>query len=105
VFVAEVDGRVIGFVSAEQADLDDLADGTGQVGAIYLLEAFAGHGIGLALMDAALAFLSSIGCPEAVLWVLAPNSRARRFYEEHGWHVEPRTKEERPGGVILREVR
>jgi ribosomal protein S18 acetylase RimI-like enzyme len=38
-------------------------------------------------MHAAVEQLSADGYPEAVLWVLEDNPRARRFYEREGWQA------------------
>jgi len=42
-------------------------------------------GTGRSLMSCAVATLSEAGYQQAVLWVLAANDRARRFYEKAGW--------------------
>jgi ribosomal protein S18 acetylase RimI-like enzyme len=44
-----------------------------------------GRGIGRALMADALETLAARGWRHAVLWVLADNAHARRFYERGGW--------------------
>ena len=40
----------------------------------------------------------------AMLWVLADNPRARRFYEREGWHVEG-TRTDAVRGVEVDEAR
>ncbi|HTU72949.1 MAG TPA: GNAT family N-acetyltransferase [Trebonia sp.] len=67
------------------------AGSAGQVGevyAIYLDPACWSRGAGRALMDAAVAWLAAAGYERAVLWVLADNARARRFYEIAGWRPD-----------------
>jgi ribosomal protein S18 acetylase RimI-like enzyme len=53
--------------------------------AIYVVPAWWAAGAGRALMDTALAALRADGYLRAVLWVLADNTRARRFYQRAGF--------------------
>jgi nicotinamidase-related amidase/N-acetylglutamate synthase-like GNAT family acetyltransferase len=75
-WVAERDGRVIGF-----------AVGNGQTGNIWALfvdPAEAASGAGRALHDAMLAWLHTLGLPR--LWLTTqPGTRADRFYARAGW--------------------
>ena len=57
----------------------------GEVYAIYVISAWWSAGAGRALMGAALAALRADGYLRAVLWVLADNARARRFYDRAGF--------------------
>jgi ribosomal protein S18 acetylase RimI-like enzyme len=83
-FVAEQDGRVVGFVSAGSCpDLEH----TGELFAIYVVPGSWSTGAGLALMHAAVEWLAE-RWDEAVLWVATENPRARRFYERYGWVVD-----------------
>jgi GNAT superfamily N-acetyltransferase len=52
---------------------------------LYTLASEWGRGTGPALMHAALTSLRQHSYLEAVLWVLAENARARRFYERCGF--------------------
>jgi GNAT superfamily N-acetyltransferase len=90
--VAEVDGRVVGFVltcpyrTAIEAPAHWPHDpDAGEVAALYVDPAVHGRGVGRALMDRALADLRAAGHPVAHLWVLTGNARARRFYEAAGF--------------------
>jgi GNAT superfamily N-acetyltransferase len=51
-----------------------------------------GSGLAATLHDEAVAALSQLGCPEARLWVLEENARARRFYERRGWRENGETR-------------
>jgi GNAT superfamily N-acetyltransferase len=62
-----------------------LAGQTGEVYALYVLPDWWSTGTGRALMAAALRALSQARYQQAVLWVLAGNARARRFYERAGF--------------------
>lgn len=78
-----VDGeRVVGFASAGPArDEEDVAE----LYAIYVLPEAWGGGAGRQLMDAVVGWFLAEEYTTAMLWVLADNPRARRFYERTGW--------------------
>jgi GNAT superfamily N-acetyltransferase len=95
VFVADDDGRVVGFVSVGECELY----------AIYALPEAWGSGAGPGLMRAALEQLRGDGCGDAILWVLEDNPRARRFYEREGWELDGGRKEDDFLGVRVAEVR
>ena len=101
-FVAEEDGRIVGFAAVGRAE--DEAEEVGQLHAIYVDSAYWGTGAGAALMDAAVQRLRTTGFEHAILWVLEDNPRARRFYERHGWTLDGRRRE-RIGDVEVDEVR
>ncbi len=63
----------------------DGADETGEIVAIYLHPDVWDRGYGWALMEHSVAELREHGFRRAVLWVLATNDRARRFYETAAW--------------------
>jgi ribosomal protein S18 acetylase RimI-like enzyme len=96
--------RVVGFVTfGPQEPLGDPA-----VGELYAIYVDPGHwdsGYGRALFTAAERGLRDVGYAEAVLWVLATNARARRFYEIAGWAADGGTKVDHRGDLELREVR
>lgn len=106
-FVAEVAGRVVGFASCGSGVERDIPPDTGELSSMYLLEEAAGRGIGAALMSRVLQDLRDRGFARAVLWVLATNDRARRFYEAMGWKHDGATKSDTHPfeEVELREVR
>ncbi len=87
--VARHDERVIGWVSFGAArDQGALAD-VGEVWAIYLDPPHVATGAGRALWLAARQRLVERGFRSAILWVLAGNARAIRFYERAGFSLEP----------------
>ena len=101
VLVAEVDGAVAGHASVGAANLE----AAGEVYAIYADPAHWDKGVGRALMRRALELLGERGFTEAVLWVLADNPRARRFYEAGGWRLDGARRRGRHLGVGTEEVR
>lgn len=104
--VAEVEDKVVGFVSLFPSRDDD-QDPTlvGEVTSIYTVPEAWGRGIGRALMQAAIGRLTDAGYAAATLWVLDTNTRARRFYEAGSWRPDGATKCEDRGQFLLQEVR
>jgi GNAT superfamily N-acetyltransferase len=64
-----------------------------------------GGGIGRALMVSALASLATLGAARAVLWVLAGNAPARRFYERGGWRGDGAERTAPIGAALTRQLR
>jgi ribosomal protein S18 acetylase RimI-like enzyme len=85
VFVAEEEGRVIGFASFGPSRDADAGPEVGEIPAIYVDPSVVGAGVGRALLDAAIEALREAGYRRATLWVLEANAHARRFYERAGW--------------------
>lgn len=85
VFVAEDGAGAVGFVSAGPSRDDAAPANTGEIGALYVLRAHTGAGVGAALMRAGEDALRTGGFERATLWVLWANTVARGFYEHRGW--------------------
>lgn len=81
VFVAEVDGAVVGFVTAGPARRAGL--GTGEVETLYVLDDWRDRGLGRRLMGAAAAELAAQGHESLHVWVLRDNP-GRWFYARLG---------------------
>lgn len=92
-WVAEIDGRVVGYVSLGPTRDADAPPGTGEVYAINIEPAAQGRGIGSLLLPHAVERLSERGFRELTLWTLEHNAAGRRFYERHGWEPDGATKE------------
>lgn len=79
------DGGVIqGFATTAPSRDGDLPE-HGELCALYVDPEHWGRGIGLALVSAARARLFERGFRRAILWVLAGNTRAMRFYQADRW--------------------
>lgn len=100
VWVAETRGRVVGFASVGPSWTEE---GAGELYAIYVLPDAWGSGAARELMAAARAWFATEGYATAMLWVLADNPRARRFYEREGWRAE-RTRIDAVSGVEIEEA-
>jgi GNAT superfamily N-acetyltransferase len=103
-WVAERDGRAIGFAHTGPSRDPDPPTDTAEVYAIYLDPDVVGTGVGRALFGRAIDDLRLRGYQAATLWVLASNARARRFYEAAGWQLDGATKTEDLRGFPLVEV-
>lgn len=75
----------------------------GEIVAIYTLSEYWGKGVGMMLMDTALAGLKRQGYDRVMLWAFEANSRARRFYEKYGFIFDGTYKES--GFTNAKEVR
>ncbi len=87
-----------------QAGRDDPTGRMGEIGVFYFLPAFWGSGAAAPAMAFALDHLRQRGFDTAILWVLAGNARARRFYEKCGFVSDGAAKAIHLG-VDLAEVR
>jgi GNAT superfamily N-acetyltransferase len=105
-FVAESDGRVIGFSGAGGADpAERLGEGVAELHTIYIDASYYDQGVGRRLMQAALDYLRGEGFSEVVLWVIEGNERARRFYEAGGWAPDGGTGSDCWGASNVARVR
>ena len=105
-WVAVLDGRIVGFVSAGPTrDADDHRGQVGEVYAIYLVPTAWGRGLGGELLRVAEDDLCDRGYRAATIWVLAGNTRARRFYAQCGYDADGGAQDERVGPAVLPSVR
>jgi GNAT superfamily N-acetyltransferase len=100
-FVAEEDGRILGFAVA-YGNQDGLGPEVGELGAIYVNPDYWGLGIGTALIGEVEGLLAKFGHNRAILWTLGHNERTRRFYENRGWRFDGATKPHRTGAELVR---
>lgn len=96
--------RIVGFATTGPARDED-ARGAGALMALYVDPDSWGLGVGRALLRAGRLRLAREGCVEAVLWVLARNDRARRFYEADGWAADGSSRTEEVWGATADMVR
>ena len=84
-WVAEQDGRMIGFAGVGDGREQDLWQ-LHELYSIYVIAEAHGTGVGQALLDAAL------GDVPAYLWVAEENPRAQSFYRRNGFEPDGATK-------------
>ncbi len=103
-FVAEREGRVVGFCHVATPSRDADADpATAELTSIYVAPEDWRGGAGGALLGAAIDHLRACQWQELTLWVLAPNDRARSFYSALAFGPDGAEKTHEPSGQ--REVR
>jgi ribosomal protein S18 acetylase RimI-like enzyme len=98
--VAVDGGRLAGFTYLGPSE----EDGVAELSAIHADPAYVGRGVGRAMMIDALEALARYG-DRAVLWVLADNARARRFYERGGWVADGQSRVEPIGDEPVTQLR
>jgi ribosomal protein S18 acetylase RimI-like enzyme len=106
VHVAELDGKVAGFVGFDRSRDPKTPSTTGEIWALYVKPEHWGQGLGVALWDAARDGLEEEGCTVVTLWVPLRNERALRFCDLAGFKREMKTaKTTVIGGVKIEEIR
>lgn len=103
--VAEEDGAVVGWAALGPSREDDREPRDGELLALYADPDRLGTGIGRALMRHILAAARERSFRRLVLWVIADNARARRFYERSGFAPDGATADWSVNGVRVPEVR
>ncbi len=101
--VAEIDGRIVGFVAAGRSRGGSPPGYPGEVHALYVHPERQGRGIGRTLLRAAAAGLVARGLVPIVIWTLFDNPRSRGFYAARGGTVIAE-KNEQFDGSLLHEV-
>jgi len=102
--VAIEEGIIQGFATTAPTREPDLPN-HGELYALYVDPERWGHGVGLALITAARDRLHTLGFRHAVLWVMAGNARADRFYQIDGWVPDGLRKTDSIWGVTVDELR
>ena len=102
--VAVVDDTLVGFATTGRSRDADLAH-AGELLALYVDPPRWRAGVGRELLVEARRALRIAGHSEALLWVLAGNEPAIRFYRADGWWSDGTTREEDPWGVTAQVIR
>ncbi|WFE24966.1 GNAT family N-acetyltransferase [Solwaraspora sp. WMMD791] len=101
--VAERDSELAGFTYVGPHSDGD--PDTGELYAIHVAPPHQGTGIGAALLRDALDTMRGHRYDRAVLWVLAENRPARRFYEHSGWRPDGQRRDSWIGPVLTPQLR
>lgn len=102
--VAVEGGAIVGFATVAPVR-HAVARVSGELWALYVDPQWWGRDIGRALIERARNRLREVGFHEAVLWVLAGNTRAQRFYRRDGWLDEGVRRTRSMRGVTIDEIR
>ncbi|MFD4918118.1 GNAT family N-acetyltransferase [Streptomyces virginiae] len=93
-------GGVVGW-----ACLGPSSTAVGELHALYVQPSLIGTGIGRSLLRAVHGIAAAQGFGSVLLWVLADNARARRFYERAGYAADGAVQADDYDGVSVTEVR
>ena len=104
-WVAEAEGRAVGFVSCGMSRDDDASSSTGEIYALYVCPGYWRMGTGRLLVEHAYRDLRAHGFLSATAWVLAADHSARAFFERLGWRLDGRTRTDTMADAGLEEVR
>jgi GNAT superfamily N-acetyltransferase len=102
--VAVDNDEIVGFATtmpSRDADLPDF----GELCALYVMPEHWRTGVGSALSAAARTALIKIGFSDALLWVMAGNERAERFYRRDGWTADGLERTDTVWNVSVNELR
>lgn len=102
--VATEDGLIRGFATSAPSRDVELAD-FGELCALYVDPDLWGRGIGAALVSASRDRLRAQGFTNALLWVLAGNVRAERFYSIDKWEHDGTRRTDSIWDVTVEELR
>jgi GNAT superfamily N-acetyltransferase len=103
VYLAEQESSIIGFGACGAQRTENLREKgyDGEFGAIYVLRAFQGQGIGGCLLGKMSLDLLARGFSAAALWVLRDNPTARRFYDRRAGKIIAEREDIRDGAVLV----
>lgn len=104
-FVAEEEGKILGFASAGPRKDKKMPSELGELWAIYVDPDNTGKGAGSLLLKTSLDYLRGLKFTKAILWVLTSNRKTRDWYESKGWKVEGTTTVDVRDGFELHETR
>lgn len=102
--VAADNGVIQGFATAAPSRDTDLPS-HGELYALYVDPEHWNQGVGVALITAARDHLAKSGFQQALLWVLAGNTRAELFYSRNGWTTDGNQRTDTLWGITVEEVR
>ena len=103
--VAERAGEVVGWACHGPYRDGEVRTADAELYAIYVDPAHYGDGIGQSLLDESVRRCTAARHPRMLLWVLKDNARARRFYEQAGFHADGTEEPYEVAGVPVPEVR
>ncbi|WP_307847644.1 GNAT family N-acetyltransferase [Streptomyces sp. F63] len=103
--VAEADGAVVGWAALGPSKEENRNPQDGELLALYAAPDRLGTGVGKALMQQTLVAARERSFHRLVLWVIAANTRARRFYERGGFVLDGCSADWSVNGTVVPEVR
>jgi GNAT superfamily N-acetyltransferase len=101
--IATENEAIYGFVTSMPAR-EPAMQGAAEIAALYIDPDHWANGIGQTLMKSACKYMVETGYKQAYLWLLAGNTRAERFYTQHGWQTDGTQKTAALWGVTVHEI-
>lgn len=106
VMVATQGTEIVGFVGFDRSRDPKSKNTTGELWALYVDPDHVGHGVGLALWDAAREGLQDEDCTDVTVWVPLASARALAFFDAAGFKREMNTARTVPMGTVrVEEIR
>lgn len=103
-YIAEIDGEPVGCVIFGRAREESHAI-WGEIVSLYVLPQHIGHGIGSALLSAAINALHAEGYTSIYLWALLDYRKAWRFYQRHGFRFTIDQEQYKLGASTMSDIR
>ncbi|KFF96035.1 acetyltransferase [Streptomyces scabiei] len=103
--IAERAGEIVGWAAYGPYREGEVRTGDAELYAIYIRPGRFGAGVGTALLKESAERCEAAGHGRMLLWVLKENTRARRFYEHHGFRPDGAEEPFEADGVEVPEVR
>ncbi|MPY60071.1 GNAT family N-acetyltransferase [Streptomyces spongiae] len=103
--VAERRGEVVGWVCHGSYREGEVRTDDAELYALYVRPGHFSTGVGHALLRESARRCATAGHARMLLWVLKENTRARRFYEGHGFTPDGAEEPFEVDGVMVPEVR
>lgn len=97
---------IVGFVGYDRSRDPRTPPTMGEIWAIHVIDSHLGHGVGLALWDAAREGLTEEGCTHVSVWIELAQARALRFHELAGFKRDmPSLRTRAKGTCRVEEIR
>lgn len=96
--------EILGFATTAPSQTGELPH-YGELSALYVDPPHWNCGIGIVLIQAARVRLAVLGFTDALLWLLAGNQRADRFYRRDGWTPDGRERVDSVWDMTVHEHR
>ena len=103
-YIAQVDGQDVGCVIYGRGRDEDHAE-WGEIVSLYILPEAMGHGVGSALLHAAMDALHADGYKQVYLWAIAEYAHGLRFYQRRGFRATGEHLPYKIGSASVTDVR
>jgi len=106
--VAELEQRLVGFgdfgPARTEENISDIDSSFAELYAIYMLDKYKGHGIGKLIFSEIQKHLTKQGFKNLIVWTLANNDLAIKFYQNIGFNKTTWHKQTKVGDIYYTEI-